>query len=322
MVGWLAERPSLAGVGLLVLTVVFGMEVLRVMVPGVVWLLGDRLGLGALPAGGLTLLVFLSAFLAGPLRRALGDRLALVVTAGGLGLLRLVMQLWAGAPLVDFGLAMAGTALFIVFLPLFLRGAWQGGSVPIGYMALGLLAGLALDTAIHGAFSTYDMAWQSGLAPLLVTLFLVLAQWVLLAGFQPAEGAQGEAAAHGAASGVPWARSLTWVAIGPFLFLQLVVFQNIARLAALSGWALPWAFGWTLLSQLIGLAAAVWVLGRRWRTRWPLALACGLGLVVVLAIPYPQGAAATVVLAMLGQVLLSLSMVLVLLGIGAGPRRA
>jgi len=85
-IGWLADRPLLIELSLLALTVLFGLQVLRVLVPGVVWLLGDRMGLGAIEAGGLITIVFLTAFLAGPLRRLLGNRLVVVVTAGGLGL--------------------------------------------------------------------------------------------------------------------------------------------------------------------------------------------------------------------------------------------
>ena len=41
---------------------------------------------------------------------------------------------------------------------------------------------------------------------------------------------------------------------GPFLFLQLVIFQNQARLITLTGWLPPVAFGWVLASHLLGLA--------------------------------------------------------------------
>lgn len=316
-VPWLANRPLFTELGLLALTVLFGLQALRVLVPGVVWLLGDRIGLGAVLGGGLMLVVFLSAFLAGALRRWLGDRLVLVVTAGGLGLLRLLMQVLAAQALASFILAIVGVALFILFLPPFLRNARVRGRLGTGNLALGLLSGLILDTAIHGGFGTYDLSWQTSLAPLLVIVFLVLAQWVLLAGTVTRIGSGEVALPEGYRKG----RSYTWLAIGPFLFLELVVFQNVARVAVLTGWSLPSAYGWTLLAQVVGLAAATWVLMLRRRLMWPAALLCGLALTVILALPYSQGVAATAVLFLVGQVLLSMLIAQVFVGIGAIPER-
>ena len=321
-IGWLADRPLLIELSLLALTVLFGLQVLRVLVPGVVWLLGDRMGLGAIEAGGLITIVFLTAFLAGPLRRLLGNRLVVVVTAGGLGLLRLVMQICPGAPLVHLILAMVATALFVLFLPPYLRNLRSRGRRSMGHLALALLVGLMLDTAIHGAFNTYDIVWQAGLLPLLLTLFLVLVQWIVLAGMTLTRNVYAAGTPDTTAYGVPKGKSFTWLAIGPFLFLQLVIFQNIARLAVLTDWSLPWAFGWTLLGQLVGLIAAVWVLRWRPRTSWPVALICGLGLVVILALQYTQVEVPAAVLFLVGQVLLSLLIVLVFIGIGESAPEA
>ncbi len=76
----------------------------------------NPVSLSSIQLGGIALLVFLSAFLAGALRRLLGERWSIVVTAGGLGLLRLSMQLWWGEPLLNLILAMAATMLFLLFV--------------------------------------------------------------------------------------------------------------------------------------------------------------------------------------------------------------
>ncbi|MCK4964987.1 MAG: hypothetical protein KAS54_07885, partial [Dehalococcoidia bacterium] len=170
---WLAARPLLTEVGLPALTVLFGIQALRVFLPGLVWLLGDRMSLGEALLGTIALLVFLAAFLAGGLQRLLGNRLLILVTAGGLGLLRLLMQGWSDKPVLDLSLAMAGMALFVVFVPTYLRSVRVSGSAGTGRFALGLLLGLVLDTALHSAFYTYDISWQPGLLPLLLTLLLV-----------------------------------------------------------------------------------------------------------------------------------------------------
>jgi hypothetical protein len=93
----------------------------------------------------------------------------------------------------------------------------------------------------------------------------------------------------------PLVRSFPLLSIGPFLFIEIVVLHNMARVAALTGWPLPIAFGLTLLAGLIGLAAAALLLAGSHRKLWPLALISGIGLVAVLAIPYPQSAALTAV---------------------------
>lgn len=313
--------PLLTELGIPALTALFGIQALRTMVPGLVWILSDHLGWGVVQAATVAFLVFLPAFAAGRLRRLLSNRLALVVTAGGLGLLRLLMQIWSGEPVLGLSLAMAGMTLFILFMPIYLQNLRVYGSGDIGRFALGLLLGLFLDTALHGLFDTYDMGWQAGLSPMLLTLFLILAQWMLLTSITFARNVYVGREASGVNVEGPMLRWLPLVAVGPFLFLQLVVFQNIARVAVLTGWSLPIAFGWTLLTQFAGLAVAVWLMRSARRTLWPLAIGSGLGLVAILALPYQQSAVVTALLLLVGQLSLSLLIVLVFICIGAGVRK-
>ncbi len=315
---WLTARPQLTELGLPALTALFGMQALRVLMPGSLWVLTDSMSWGAIQVGTVVILVFLFAFLAGGLQQLLGSRLALIVTAGGLGLLRLSMQVWSSEPVVNLSLAMAGTTLFGLFLPTYLRHVGLRAGAGAGRFAVGLLVGLILDTALHGVFDTYDINWQAGLLPVLLTLVLVLVQWILLAGIALAGNEDVTRKPGAAADRGPIVKSFPLLAVGPFLFLQLVVFQNVARAAVLTGWSLPIAFGWTLLAQLAGLAAGSWLLSSARRTLWPLALVAGLGLVAILASPEPEAAALTAPLFLVGQVLLSLLIVLVFSGIGVG----
>ena len=205
-IGALAERSVVSEVGLPALTVMFGLQVLRVLIPGLTWTLGDRFGLGAVYLGIAALAVFLIAFLAGGLRRLLGSGRAIAVTAGGLGLLRLLMQVWWGEPLFNLVLAMVGTALFVMYLPIGLDEAQlslnesqlsldearrRNGSAA-GHFVLGLLLGLTLDTALHSAFLTYDPVWQPVWPALLVTALLVVFQWLFLAGGAASRSAENE----------------------------------------------------------------------------------------------------------------------------------
>jgi endonuclease/exonuclease/phosphatase family metal-dependent hydrolase len=305
----LANRSLFTEMGLPALTVLFGLQVLRVLVPGLTWILGDRLGLDATMLGLIALVIFLPAFLGSTLSRFLGYRWSIIITAGGLGLIRLLIQIWQGDPLVDLGLAMAGTVLFVLFLPIHLDRVRLQGQPATSYFTIGLLVGLGLDTTIHGAFSTYDTVWQTGLLPLLITVLLVLAQWLWLS-FRIATRNHDNAET----SGTFGRKSMVWLAIGPFLFLQLVVFQNIARLVVLTGWPLPVSFGWTLLAHIVALATAVWLLRRESTILWPIALVSGAILIAVSALPYPETWLAALAL-IIGQLSVTILIVAVLTGI-------
>jgi len=126
--------------------------------------------------------------------------------------------------------------------------------------------------------------------------------------------------ANAVAGGVSRSKSWTWLAIGPFLFLQLLVLQNIPLVATLTGWPLPIAFGSVLLAQLAGLAIATWLLSNMQGTLWPWALGFGIGLVAILALFYQEAAALTALLLLIGQVLISALIVIILIGVGAGTQ--
>jgi hypothetical protein len=152
---WLTARPLLTELTLTAITVLFGMQVLRVLIPGMFWTLGSRMSLGAIQLGVIGLVIFLiGGFLAGPLGRLAGNRRLIVITAVGLGIMRLFMQFWWGEPLFNLSLAIIGTILFFIFLPACFEDARLRGSPAIAHYALGLLGGLALDIAINGAFGT------------------------------------------------------------------------------------------------------------------------------------------------------------------------
>ena len=311
---WLAARPLLTELTLTAITVLFGMQVLRVLIPGMFWTLGDRMGLGAIELGIIGGFIFLTGFLAGPLGWLIGNRRLMAVTATGLGLMRLFMQVLWEEPLLNLSLAVLGTILFIIFLPACFEDARLRGRPAVSRYALGLLGGLALDVAINGAFGTYHTVWQVAPLPVLLTLLLLIVLLVLIMGATPAIVSAPKKSTT-KTTGISTARSFTWLAIGPFLFLELVIFQNIPRLATLTGWPLPIAFGLTLLAQLAGLAAAAWLLIKSWRTLLPWALGAGVILIATLVFAYQKPAALIALLFLAGQVLASALIVMVLIGI-------
>lgn len=328
---WLSSRPILTDILVPALTVVFGLQVLRVLVPGLTWILGDRLSLGAVYLGGVALLIFMTAFLAGGLRRLLGENRSIIITAGGLGLLRLIMQVWWGEPLVNLVLAMAGTALFVIFLPLTLSASITRGNSATGHFVVGLLIGLAMDTALHGAFLTYDSVWQPAWPMVLLTAVLVLLQWLLLECDSDARAYEKNRTSgtvsfgNGVQGAIPPAsvdnieanyrsgkKMWAWLAIGPFLFLQLVVLHNVARMTVLTGWSLHLVTAWVLVAQLASLAAVVWLLVRGHRLLWLLSLVFGVLLITVSLFPYPESGWLAALALLAGQVSASLLMAIII----------
>jgi len=288
-------------VGLPALAVVLGMQSVRVLLSLASFLLRDTFGWDTVYIGLLGFAIFATAFLAAALRRLLGLRLMLIITAGGLGVVRLVMQAWTGTTVVDFVLASGGVALFVLFLPAYLSYVRGRQELAPGSFALGLLLGLAVDAALLGAYATYDVSWDGGVGTLLVTAVLAVLLWASLWGLLSSRPASDAVADNYEVREGSWGRVLPWLGLGPFLFLQMLLFQNLARLTTLTEWTYPVAYGWLLFSHAVGLTAAVWILNSDRRSRWPLAAVAGVALIAMTAVPSSE-AALDAILLLVGQI--------------------
>ncbi len=297
------------------LVVMFGMQMLRVLLPLLVYVLRDRAGLQATHLGVVALALFAGAFLVGPLQRALGTRRLMVFTAGGLALVRLALQLWTGDPFVDLGLAMAGALLFVLFLPA-LRSATA------------LLLGLALDTGLNGVLLTYDLAWRGGTrATVTVAVLAAIIGYLLYS-------VRGRDQGGGVGS---CGRAGPWLAVGPALALQMLVFQNVARTAALTDLFLPTAALLTLAAHVLGLvlvSESAPLLGSvagsqcdtheaarpaiRRAQAAALVSVAGVVLVLSMAVPGPTGMAAVLQL-VVGQAALAIMVAVVVGSVSGGP---
>ena len=313
---FLKKRSNWVEIGLPALTIVFGMQTIRTLLPLFVYVLRERMDWNTAELGLLAFAIFLTSFLAAPLRRLLGPRWMLMITAGGLGLLRLAIQIWSGDPLIDLYLAIAATILFILFLPIYLGHVRARGAGSTGRFSLGLLLGLALDIAIHGAYGTYDVSWQNGIGSSILILVLVLVQWAFVVWFMVSSAKQDEP--KGSDGGL-WP-SIAWLAIGPFLFLQMLIFANIARLASITGWSQPLAFGWVLLVHIGGLGAALWMLGQVRRLMWSLVGLLALAL-FILVLPLASDRAPAAALFLIGHITTAMLMTTILAGLGARVSR-
>lgn len=236
------------------LTITFGLQMFRILFPSLVWYLKDTVGVASAMLGVYAFATILVGFLAGGLRKLAGPRLALWLTAGGLALVRLIEQI-VTQPAIDLWLGMAGSALFVLFLPTWvghLRARADGQSGP--RLAFGILLGLALDTAIKGVAGTLDLSWIPGSIPVLVILVMAgLEVWLLARESAPAP----EAFADGG-----WGDALPLLAIGPFLMVQAIIFQNQGWVAEVAGVDVPVAFLLVMLGNLLAVVGAIWGFAR------------------------------------------------------------
>lgn len=285
------------------LSLLFGLQLLRVMIPQITWVLGDRFGLSAVILGPIALAIFSFSFLSSFLKRVMGTHYLVVFCTAGLGLAILVLQVQWSDPLINLIISAIGAILFGIFLTVYVDKIRFRGRKSIDNLVIGLLLGFILDTALHGIFETYDFVWHSDFVALLITIVLVLLHWLTIATFSQ------HTAPEPKTGGTTW----PWLAFGPFLFLQTVGLQNIARYTAITGWLPPYVFGWVLLAQIAGLFISVLVL-RKNLVKMPVVLAAGIILIACVLFPFPGRAWLAASLLLLEQLTISVLLVTILTG--------
>ncbi len=287
------------------LTVTLGLQTLRAFLPLVVYVYGTRPGVTSIDMGMLAIGIFLTAWLAALPQRIFGPSLGLYVTAAVLVLLRLAAQF--ADPRYALSYAAAGTVAFLWTIPGLL--AVVRGSQPeeTTGVAVGLLMGLALDVAIAGAFRTWDPLWQlweRTPSATIVTFILALAYSLLYPRLSRVE-------VNRARTDVPLVTAWTLAGLGPILFLHVLIFQNPARLTAVTGWPLPAALLWVLAVDALAVAAAVSIRGG------PIALLAALALIPAAYVAHGTGAGAAAALA-IGSVAAAILTVAILAAQGRG----
>jgi endonuclease/exonuclease/phosphatase family metal-dependent hydrolase len=270
---------AVAELALPALTVVSGLQLLRLMVSTVVGVYRDRFGAPLVNLALFALLVVGLGFLAGPAARLLGRRRFLVVSAAGVAGVRLVLQLVPEA-VARWLLAAAGVALFLWFVPAWLARGGRG-------FGPALLVGLALDTALAGLGGSWDYAWSvDGRTAALAGLLAAAALWALAALPDPGPGPSWD-------RGRRWARVAPLAGIGPALFLHALAWQNLGWQAVLGDRSQAQAFLLVMAANLAGLAAGT-ATGLARQVPRPAVAAALAGLAVAVALGGEAAAAACV----------------------------
>ena len=299
-------------VGLPALVVLIGLQGIRVLVAGLTWTLGDTYGLEAPVLGAIALGVFGTSFLAGPIRRRVPYRVIIGVTTGALIVFRLLIQFSPGGALLDMIWSAGAVIALVLFLPVYLDEARRQANSAMPIFAGGFLAGLILDTLIYGAAGTYDLAYQATVPAGVVTVFtLLLLAWFARRHLEDVLDSssynfKGKAGA--------------WLAIGPFLFLQLIVLQNIPALSVLTDWSTGAAFLWLVAAQSVGLMAAFYFHSLQEDTIYFVTLFSAGILVTFSLFPYLTGWVEAGLL-LLGQVAASQLFFAIVIGMTGGVRR-
>lgn len=256
-----ALRPrGLLDLAFVALTFAVGVQLVRLFITGLVFYLREVRDFSTVGVGLIAFLVFGTVFLTPIAVRVFGARRTLLGATAIMALARLAEQS-VTEPQVDLVLSAVGVIAFMPVIPL-AKGLLDTASTTGGvHWRYGLALGLALDTAVKGGLATLDVSWQAGSWIGLIGLALPLALLAFV---------QREALRSGVedSPAVPSLReALPLVAIGPFLFLELLLFQNVAQLAAVTDWRQPAAFMWIVAANVVGLVGVVWIMGRR--VPWP-----------------------------------------------------
>ncbi len=290
---------SLAALLLGALTVMFGLQLMRMLLVGMAVYLAQVQETSPVLLGVLGLAVFLCGFLAPVVRRTLGPRNALPVVAGLLTLVWLAEKFVSSLP-ADLGLSIIGTVLFLWSLPLLfesLRTSGKAGSA--AYAVIALLLGISAETAVKGAFGTVDLSWAQGVGVYVVALLLAGVQVLLLWRFVTANGRR-QYQAH-VPGGWPY------LAIGPAIALQFLLFQNVAHQTVFIGWSQPAVFAWVLAANLAGVVTAVELTRQPGGLPWP-ALLLLSGLLIAIVANDTSGIAGASTM-LIGQVVIAVLLV-------------
>ena len=306
-----ASNPTVTALAALLmgaLTVMFGIQLLRMLFVGLSMYLAQVEQVSPVLVGLTGLAVFLCGFLEPIVRRVLGPRYALPVVAGSLGLVWLAEKIVSSPPL-DLGFSMVGTVLFLWSLPLMFRSIRPtGGHSSAAHTVIALLMGLSVDAVMKGVFGFVDLSWSPGVGGYAVVAGLAAAQgaflWLLASeGSQKPE--QGLAAS-----------AMPYMVFGPALALHLILFQNVAHQTALIGWPQPAVYALVLSANFIAVVAAVEL--TRWDRRLPWPVLTLLGALLVWMTAVVQSGFAAVPIALAAQIAIAVSLVSIIKASG-GP---
>lgn len=211
-------------------------------------------------AGILAVAVFASPVLAAPLALLVGRRAAVPVGLAALIVARLAVQLVHPIPLW-LGIVATVAALVAITLELMsLRRAHNGGGRTF---LLGVVLGMAVDTAVRAVFLTWDLPWQEGFEAVAATLILSAGAVVAV---RPWIGMADEEGLGALPEGERWLAAQAGIPstalVGPFLMLEVLFLQSPAFAASQAEVSLEGAVAILLVADALTLLLIPWLTER------------------------------------------------------------
>ena len=288
-----------------------GIEILRLFMSSMVFYLREARDLSTVQIGVIALLCFLAALLGPVLARGMGPGRLLQLCALGIFITRIIIQFMEAASF-DFALSIVGIILFLWAIPASASISSNGRRITGATWLLGLLTGIAMDTAIKGAFGTVDLSFHPNVGADIVAMLLSLGL-TTSAKFVSMRSQGQEALPPGPRA------SLLMLVVGPFLFLEMLLFQNIGQQTALIGWDLPGVLSLIVAANLVGIALVTLALSLPGRLSLLLA-PVATALLIVMLLEEQSGALAATIMAA-GHLLLTLLLAVLVSRVSPEPVR-
>jgi len=204
----------------------FGLQILKVFLSLLVNFLRERPNISLTDVGIYAAVTFILVFATGFLYR-FGYGIVLWICAAGVGIARFVLQVspW---PAVSLAVSAVGSVLWMASIVFFISLVQSKKIDLLSTFFPGIVFGISLTTAVHGLFGTWDMVWrQDWYITFIVLLIAAVKLWLVynifydLGKIKPYDG--GRSAFY------------TLIVFMPFVFLQLLKFQNVAAFGAVTG---------------------------------------------------------------------------------------
>ncbi len=235
---------------LLALVLTAGIQLIRVFLPSTAWYLRDSIRVESVTLALYVFVVMNVGFLAAILHKLLGGTIMLWLTAGGIALIRLIEQVVI-APAMDLWISVVGCGFLALFLPTFLTHIHANNDQQSGPLwTFGLILGLSIDSTIRGITGTLDLSWISGPFPILTIVLLSGGILYLVRIQDPSHGE--------VITDTGWRENLPLIGLGPYLVLQMIVFQNQGWVSEISGLPSQGGLIVLMLGNLLAMLGVSW----------------------------------------------------------------
>jgi endonuclease/exonuclease/phosphatase family metal-dependent hydrolase len=226
---------------IVVINMFFGLQILKVFLSLLVNFFRERPNISLTDVGIYAAVTFILVFATGFLYR-LKYGAVLWILSAGISITRLILQINPWPPL-SLAVSALGTILWMASLVLFMSLIRQKKIGLLSTFFPGIIFGISLTTAVSGLFGTWDMIWrQDWYITFIVFLIVAVKLWVVYKIYP-------DLADAGLSDGDK-SVFYTLIVFMPFIFLQLLKFQNIASFDAVTGNRISVSLAVILLSNL------------------------------------------------------------------------